>query len=101
MGPDNAFDNITGPANPVTPIKDKWGEKTNDCKPFTAGGARRNFQQRADPIIGTLPLSNKSIKNYEMAFLAGPFAKETVEGLSQHMGWTDKRCRSRSRRSSQ
>ena len=79
---DNAFDNITGPANPVTPIKDKWGEKTNDCKPFAYGGwGLTQLSASCDPIIGTLATLEQEYQELREAFLAGPFAKETVEGL--------------------
>ncbi len=79
---DNAFDNITGPANPVTPIKDKWGEKTNDCKPFAYGGwGLTQLSAACDPIIGTLATFEQEYQELREAFLAGPFAKETVEGL--------------------
>ena len=79
---DNAFDNITGPANPVTPIKDKWGEKTNDCKPFAYGGwGLTQLSAACDPIIGTLTTFEQEYRELRETFLAGPFAKETVEGL--------------------
>ena len=79
---DNAFDNITGPANPVTPIKDKWGEKTNDCKPFAYGGwGLTQLSAACDPIIGTLATFEQEYQELRNGFLAGPFAKETVEGL--------------------
>ena len=79
---DNAFDNITGPANPVTPIKDKWGEKTNDCKPFVYGGwGLTQLSAACDPIIGTLATFEQEYQELRNVFLAGPFAKETVEGL--------------------
>ena len=79
---DNAFDNITGPANPVTPIKDKWGEKTNDCKPFVYGGW--GLTQRSatcDPIIGNLTTFEDEYQQLKEEFFAGPFSKDTVEGL--------------------
>lgn len=79
---DNAFDNITGPANPVTPIKDKWGEKTNDCKPFAYGQwGLTQLSAACDPIIGTLATFEQEYQELRDAFLAGPFAKEIVEGL--------------------
>ncbi|MGB1369387.1 MAG: CotH kinase family protein [Acidimicrobiales bacterium] len=79
---DNAFDNITGPANPVTPIKDKWGEKTNDCKPFAYGQwGLTQLSAACDPIIGTLATLEQDYQELRDAFFAGPFAKETVEGL--------------------
>ena len=79
---DNAFDNITGPANPVTPIKDKWGEKTNDCKPFVYGGwGLSQLSAACDPIIGNLATFEDEYQQLRDIFLAGPFAKDTVEGL--------------------
>lgn len=79
---DNAFDNITGPANPVTPIKDKWGEKTNDCKPFAYGQwGLTQLSAACDPIIGTLATFEQEYQELRDAFFAGPFANEIVEGL--------------------
>ncbi|MEM9545414.1 MAG: CotH kinase family protein [Bacteroidota bacterium] len=34
---DNAFENIIFNKNPVTPIADKWGNTSNNCKPFAYG----------------------------------------------------------------
>jgi len=34
---DNTFENIITDQNPVTPIKDEWGDITNNCAPFPYG----------------------------------------------------------------
>jgi len=50
---DNAFENILGDNNPITPIKDGWNEISNDCEPFNYGIF--NLQQKSagcDKIIG-------------------------------------------------
>jgi len=35
---DNAFENITADANPVTPVSDDWNQVRNNCNPFSYGG---------------------------------------------------------------
>lgn len=37
----NAFENITDHFNPITPIKDKWGEYSNDYYSFQYRYARQ------------------------------------------------------------
>ena len=34
---DNTFENIISNANPVTPVKDDWGEISSNCNPFSYG----------------------------------------------------------------
>ncbi len=51
---DNAFENLVQNINPVTPIKDKWNEISNDCKGFNYG--QFNLKQKSaacDKIIGS------------------------------------------------
>jgi CotH kinase protein len=36
---DGAFEHIIRNANPVTPIVDKWGEKSSNCNPFFSGSS--------------------------------------------------------------
>ena len=57
MDLDNAFENLVQNINPVTPIKDKWNEISNDCKGFNYG--QFNLMQKSaacDKIIGSLPI---------------------------------------------
>ena len=50
---DNAFENLSKNINPVTPIKDKWYEITNDCNGFPFGSFGLLQKSAAcDKIIG-------------------------------------------------
>lgn len=72
---DNAFENIRGPANPVTPIGDEWGETTNGCEPFTLPGAFVAQQSAAcDPIWGSLATLGARFDELQREFLDGPFS---------------------------
>ena len=54
MGFNNSFENLISNLNPVTPIKDKWYETTNDCNGFRYGSF--NLLQKSaacDKIIGS------------------------------------------------
>lgn len=51
---DNAFENLVSDINPVTPIKDKWHETSNNCEGFPHG--LFNLQQKSaacDKLIGS------------------------------------------------
>ena len=51
---DNAFENLVRNVNPVTPIKDKWNEVSNNCMGFSYG--QFNLRQKSaacDKIIGS------------------------------------------------
>lgn len=70
---DNAFENITGDYNPVTPVADKWGETRNDCKPFPYGALQiEQMSASCDPLTAELSkyktefqdLKNKLFNNY-------------------------------------
>ena len=50
---DNAFENISHDANPVTPVPDEWGETSANCEPFAYGDF--HLEQRSascDKLIG-------------------------------------------------
>ncbi len=50
---DNSFENLSKNINPVTPIKDKWYEITNDCNGFQFGSFGLLQKSAAcDKIIG-------------------------------------------------
>lgn len=51
---DNAFENLVENRNPVTPIKDRWYQTTNNCNGFSYGAL--NLRQKSaacDKIIGS------------------------------------------------
>ena len=79
---DNAFEVIRNEGNPVIPIKDGWGEKTNDCKPFVYGGwGLAQLSAACDKIIGTWVSFENEHQQIMESFLEGPFSKEVVEDL--------------------
>ncbi|MDG2260898.1 MAG: CotH kinase family protein [Actinomycetota bacterium] len=85
---DNAFENIVSNVNPVTPMKDAWGEISNDCRPFAYGGFQ--LQQRSaacDPIIGTWTEFETEYAQLLAEFLEGPFAEEQVDAVLD--AWID------------
>ena len=78
---DNAFENISRP-NPVTPIKDGWGERTNDCKSFAFGGwGLPQVSAACDKIIGTWALFENEYQQIQNTFLTGVFSQENVDNL--------------------
>lgn len=79
---DSAFANIVSDANPVTPIADKWGEITNDCRPFPYG--QWNIPQwsaTCDPLIGTWTTFVDEREAVWAAFLEGPFSAESTGSI--------------------
>ena len=79
---DNSFEVIKDEGNPVIPIKDSWGEKTNDCKPFVYGEwGLAQLSAACDKIIGTWTSFENEHQQILDAFLEGPFSRETVEEL--------------------
>lgn len=77
---DNAFENIAGPTNPVTPIADGWGETTNNCDPFVPPGSIVAQRSAAcDPIWGALATMETEFDEIQRAFLAGTFSAELVD----------------------
>ena len=79
---DSAFANIVSDANPVTPIADKWGEITNDCRPFPYG--QWNIPQwsaTCDPLIGTWTTFVDEREAVWAVFLEGPFSAESTESI--------------------
>ncbi|MDG2112787.1 MAG: CotH kinase family protein, partial [Actinomycetota bacterium] len=77
---DNAFQNIRGPANPITPIADAWGFTQGDCEPFAYGTWQLPQRSAAcGPLVGALVAYDAEYDELLDAFLSGPFAEEQVE----------------------
>jgi len=75
---DNAFENILGPANEVTPIPDAWGETSNNCEPFEFG----SIDQRSaacDKLTATWASFTQEYEAQKALLLAGPMAQSSVE----------------------
>ena len=79
---DNAFEVIKDQSNPVIPIKDGWGEMTNECRPFVYGAWGLAQQSAAcDIIIGTWAGYKEQHESILKEFMEGPFSKEVIENL--------------------
>lgn len=79
---DNAFENITVDANPVTPIADAWGQITGDCQPFGYGFLQ--IQQRSaacDKLISGWASFVAEYVQLKSEFKSGPFSEEQVNML--------------------
>ena len=72
---DHAFDNIIKEMNPVTPIADGWGEKTNNCSAFPYGDWDI-YQKSAvcDKLIGGWTLYSEKFNELKTNFLNGPLS---------------------------
>ncbi len=79
---DNAFENLAGPVNAVTPLADRLGEVSNDCEPFRFGGL--NLYQRSavcDPLTAAWLSDPQAYVDAVAAVLDGPFNEARVDGL--------------------
>ena len=77
---DNAFENILGPANEVTPIADAWGETSNDCRPFEFGAL--NFRQKSaacDKLTGGWASFDTEYQEIKTRFINTVFSQAEVE----------------------
>ena len=85
---DNAFENIIANANPVTPIKDGWGETTNNCQPFNYGNFNfRQWSASCDKLTAAWASFQEEYDNLKKTFLEGPFREENVTMLLNK--WAD------------
>ena len=72
---DNAFENITGNRNPVTPIKDDWGEITNNCSPFKYGSFQlRQLSAACDKLTAGWASFEDEYQQSLDAFQTGPLS---------------------------
>ena len=66
---DNAFENLIQNVNPVTPIKDKWYEISNNCNGFSFG--QFNLKQKSaacDKIIGSFTDYKEEYNTLDQSF---------------------------------
>ena len=76
---DNAFENILGDANPVTPIADEWGETRNNCEPFTYGFFfLRQWSASCDKLTGGWASFETEYDGIKQDFKAGPFSQAAI-----------------------
>lgn len=79
---DNAFENILFDRNPVTPVKDKWFETTNNCQGFTHGAF--NLVQKSaacDKIIGSFGQFLEEYNEFDNAFRTNLFNSPNIDAL--------------------
>ena len=71
--------NIISNANPVTPIGDAWGVKSNDCQPFSVGifGLKQR-SAACDKLTGGWASFTEEYAQKKQVFLEGPFSEERV-----------------------
>ena len=85
---DNAFQNIGYGKSPVTRIHNKWGEISNDCKPFPSY-ARGMYQKSAacDKLTAGWVSFRHEYDSLKMVFKNGPFSEEVVNAKVDE--WSD------------
>lgn len=83
---DNAFENIMGNANPVTPIADEFGKVRNDCQPFTYGDFDiRQWSASCDKLTAGWASYTQEFAQIKSQFKEGPFSKTQANALID--GW--------------
>ena len=79
---DNSFENIITNTNPVTPIKDGWGEISNDCNPFPFGGFFLSQKSAAcDKLTAAWVAFDELYDAKRNEFINGPFSKTNTDAL--------------------
>ena len=79
---DNAFENIAGDANPVTPIADEWGETSGNCEAFAYGiWGRMQRSAACDKLTAGWVSYETEFYQLKQQFLEGPFAEANVDLL--------------------
>jgi spore coat protein CotH len=74
---DHAFENIISNANPVTPIKDNWGETSANCEPFNYGGFFITQRSAAcDKLTGGWASFEDEYDQLKTHFVNGPLSIE-------------------------
>ena len=79
---DNSFENLISNLNPVTPIKDKWYETTNNCNGFRYGSF--NLLQKSaacDKIIGSFSSYRKDYDSLDVIFQNQLFNMSNINTL--------------------
>ena len=79
---DNSFENLISNLNPVTPIKDKWYETTNNCNGFRYGSF--NLLQKSaacDKIIGSFSSYRKDYDSLDIIFQNQLFNMSNINTL--------------------
>jgi len=84
----NAFENIAFDANPVTPIADSWGAKSNECQPFSYGTFRAVQKSAAcDKLTAGWVQYEEEFRQLKEEFIDGPLSEESVNRMIDK--WTE------------
>lgn len=79
---DNSFENLIQNINPVTPIKDKWYDTSNQCNGFRYGSF--NLLQRSaacDKIIGSFSESRDKFESLDNLFIGELYNMTIINSL--------------------
>jgi len=77
---DNAFENIPGPINFVTPIADAWGETREDCEQFSFGGfGLPQISAACEPFTATMASYETEYADARLRLVNGPLSEESVQ----------------------
>ena len=77
---DNAFENIISNVNSVTPIKDSWGDTSNNCQSFAYGDMGIEQKSAAcDKIIGGLAKNMLKYQQLKDSLISGPMSQAIVD----------------------
>jgi len=74
---DNAFENIISNSNPITPIFDKWGETSNNCKVFTYPTALQ-WSASCDKLTGTWASYIEEYNKKKLTLIEGPMSESVA-----------------------
>ena len=76
---DNAFENIKGNENPVTPIADAWGQTSNNCEPFRFGWFGLNqWSAACDKLTATWASYDQLYDDLKTQLINGPMSEQSV-----------------------
>ena len=79
---DNAFENITYNANPVTPIADGWGETSANCEPFSYGlFGIRQWSAACDKLTGGWASYTDEYEQIKTQLIEGPFSESQANTM--------------------
>jgi len=76
----DAFENIIDHSNPITPIKDNWGEYSNDCHSFQYRYARQ-WSAQCDKLTATWASYTDEYEQKKLGFINGPLSKARVNPM--------------------
>jgi spore coat protein CotH len=76
----DAFENIIHDYNPITPIKDEWGEYSNECHSFQYRYARQ-WSAQCDKLTATWASYTDEYAQKKSKFINGPLSAERVNPL--------------------